>query len=356
MIIVLSHDIRTEEYENIKAYILRKGVRLHESEGTEKRIIGIIGDKRDLDRNAIEALPGVEKVIPILEPYKLASRKFHPRNTVVSVRNARFGELEPIIMAGPCAVESEQQIWDIAREVSQQGGHILRGGLYKPRTSPYSFQGLGLEGAKWLKQAGDTYDLPVVSEVMEIEDLDTLYPYIDIFQIGARNMQNFKLLKAVGRTDKPIFMKRGNSATLNEFLMSAEYILSSGNERVILCERGIRTFVEYTRNTFDLNVIPMIKNVSHLPIIVDPSHATGRTDLVIPMTLAGLAAGADGFMVEVHPKPYEAFSDGNQSLNYTQFGQLLQDWQVIKDAILTLRKRKLEEVEKHVSDYSAHLS
>jgi 3-deoxy-7-phosphoheptulonate synthase len=356
MIIVLSHDIRAEEYENIKQYILRKGVRVHESEGTEKRIIGIIGDKRDLDRNAIEALPGVEKVIPILEPYKLASRKFHPRNTVVTVQQVRFGELEPVIMAGPCAVESEEQIWDIAREVARQGGKVLRGGIYKPRTSPYSFQGLGLEGAKWLKQAGDKYKLPVVSEVMEMEDLETLYPYIDIFQIGARNMQNFKLLKAVGRTDKPIFMKRGNSATLNEFLMSAEYILSSGNERVILCERGIRTFVEYTRNTFDLNIIPMIKNVSHLPIVVDPSHATGRTDLVIPMTLAGMAAGADGFMVEVHPKPYEAFSDGNQSLNYNQFTQLLHDWQVIKEAILTLRKKKLEEVEEHVSDYSAHLS
>ena len=355
MIIVLSHDIRVEQYEEIKQYLLRKGVRLHESEGIEKRILGIIGDKRDLDRNAIEALPGVEKVIPILEPYKLASRKFHPRNTVVTVQNVRIGELNPVIMAGPCAVETEEQIWDIAREVSERGGQILRGGVYKPRTSPYSFQGLGVQGAKWLEQAGKKYGLPVISEVMEIEDIDTLHPYVDIFQVGARNMQNFKLLKALGRVDKPVFMKRGNSATLNEFLMSAEYILSSGNEKVILCERGIRTFVEYTRNTFDLNIVPMIKNVSHLPIIIDPSHATGRTDLIIPVTLAGLAAGADGFMVEVHPKPYEAFSDGNQSLNYSQFIQLLDDWRVIKDSVLMLRKRKLEQVEKHVSDYSAHL-
>jgi 3-deoxy-7-phosphoheptulonate synthase len=355
MIIVLSHNISVEEYENIKRYILRQGVRLHESEGTEKKIIGLIGDKRDLDRNALEAFPGVEKVIPILEPYKLASRKFHPRNTVVTVQKIKFGELNPVIIAGPCAVESEEQIWSIAQEVAQQGGHVLRGGIYKPRTSPYSFQGLGIEGAKWLQQAGKKYGLPVISEVMEIEDLETLYPFIDIFQVGARNMQNFKLLKAVGRTDKPVFLKRGNSANLTEFLMSAEYVLSSGNEKLILCERGIRTFVEFTRNTFDLNVIPMIKNVSHLPIVVDPSHATGRTDLVIPMTLAGLAAGADGFMVEVHPKPYEAFSDGNQSLNYHQFEQLLQDWQVIRNSILTLRKKKLEEVEKHVSDYKTHL-
>jgi 3-deoxy-7-phosphoheptulonate synthase len=355
MIIVLSHDIRPEQYEEIKQYILRKGVQLHESEGIEKRILGIIGDKRDIDRNAIEALPGVEKVIPILEPYKLASRKFHPRNTVVTIQNVRIGELNPVIMAGPCAVETEEQIWNIAREVSERGGHILRGGVYKPRTSPYSFQGLGVQGAKWLQQAGKKYGLPVISEVMEIEDLDTLHPYIDIFQVGARNMQNFKLLKALGRTEKPVFMKRGNSATFNEFLMSAEYILSSGNDKVILCERGIRTFVEYTRNTFDLNIVPMIKNASHLPIIIDPSHATGRTDLIIPVTLAGLAAGADGFMVEVHPKPYEAFSDGNQSLNFIQFNQLLDDWRVIKDSVLMLRKRKLEEVEKHVSDYSAHL-
>lgn len=353
MIIVVKSDISKKDYENIKTYILAKGARLHESEGTEKKILGIIGDKRDLDKYAIEALPGVEKVISILEPYKLASRKFHPKNTVVQVMDVNIGGLEPVIMAGPCSVETEKQIWGIAEEVAANGGHILRGGVFKPRTSPYSFQGLGVEGAKWLSEAGHHYNLPVISEVMEINDMETLYPYIDIFQIGARNMQHFKLLKAAGKSDKPVFLKRGMSATLSEFLMSAEYILSEGNEKVILCERGIRTFVEFTRNTFDLNIVPMIKNLSHLPIIIDPSHATGRTDIIIPITLAGLAAGADGLMVEMHPKPFEAWSDGSQSLNFIQFRKLLNDWNTIRESILILRKKKLEEVEQDVSNYSA---
>ena len=353
MIIVVKSDISKKDYENIKTYILAKGARLHESEGTEKKILGIIGDKRDLDKYAIEALPGVEKVISILEPYKLASRKFHPKNTVVQVMDVNIGGLEPVIMAGPCSVETEKQIWGIAEEVAANGGHVLRGGVFKPRTSPYSFQGLGVEGAKWLSEAGHHYNLPVISEVMEINDMETLYPYIDIFQIGARNMQHFKLLKAAGKSDKPVFLKRGMSATLSEFLMSAEYILSEGNEKVILCERGIRTFVEFTRNTFDLNIVPMIKNLSHLPIIIDPSHATGRTDIIIPITLAGLAAGADGLMVEMHPKPFEAWSDGSQSLNFIQFRKLLKDWNTIRESILILRKKKLEEVEQDVSNYSA---
>jgi 3-deoxy-7-phosphoheptulonate synthase len=255
-------------------------------------------------------------------------------------------------MAGPCSVETEEQITDIAREISEKGIKILRGGVFKPRSSPYSFQGMGEVGAKWISEAAKKYNLAVVSEVMEISDIDTLYDYVDIFQIGARSMQNFKLLKAIGKTEKPIFLKRGISATLNEFLMSAEYILSEGNEQVILCERGIRTFVEFTRNTFDLNIVPMIKNVSHLPIVIDPSHATGRTDLIIPVSLGGLAAGADGLMVEVHPKPYEAFSDGNQSLNYNQMNDLLEAWEVIRESVLKLRKKKIEEIEKNVSDYA----
>jgi 3-deoxy-7-phosphoheptulonate synthase len=344
MIIVLRGTINQDEYASIKKYILKRGARVHESKGTEKSIIGVIGDKRELDKNAIEAMPGVEKVISILEPYKLASRKFHPQNTIVKIKDVAVGGLEPVIMAGPCSVETEEQINDIAREISEAGGHILRGGVFKPRTSPYAFQGLGEEGAKLIAEAGKKYNLPVISEVMEIEDIDSLYPYVDIFQIGARSMQNFKLLKAVGKTDKPVFLKRGMSATLSEFLMSAEYVMSEGNEQVILCERGIRTFVEFTRNTFDLNVVPMVKNLSHLPIIVDPSHATGRTDLVIPVTLAGLAAGADGVMVEIHPKPHEALSDGNQSLNYDQYARLLKDINLIKESILKLRAQKNEEL------------
>lgn len=352
MIIVLNDRISTDEVKNLKDYIIKTGARIHESEGAEKKILGVIGDKRDLDQRALEAFPGVEKVIRILEPYKLASRKFHPGNTIIKVKDVSIGGLEPVLMAGPCSVETEEQITDIAREISEKGVKILRGGVFKPRSSPYSFQGMGEVGAKWISEAAKKYNLAVVSEVMEISDIDTLYDYVDIFQIGARNMQNFKLLKAIGKTDKPIFLKRGIAATLNEFLMSAEYILSEGNEQVMLCERGIRTFVEFTRNTFDLNIIPMIKNVSHLPIIIDPSHATGRTDLIIPVSLGGLAAGADGLMVEVHPKPYEAFSDGNQSLNYIQMNDLLEDWEVIRESVLKLRKKKIEEIEKNVSDYA----
>ncbi|MCK5033382.1 MAG: 3-deoxy-7-phosphoheptulonate synthase, partial [Calditrichia bacterium] len=297
MIVIVKDNISKEEYKNITEYIINRGARIHESKGKEKSIIGIIGDKRDLDKNALEALPGVEKVVPILEPYKLASRKFNPKNAIIKVKDVEIGGLEPVIMAGPCSVESEEQIWDIAREVSEQGGNILRGGVFKPRTSPYSFQGMGEEGAKLISAAGKHYNLPVISEVMEIQDIETLYDYVDIFQIGARNMQHFKLLKAIGKTDKPVFLKRGMSATLSEFLMSAEYILSEGNHNVMLCERGIRTFVEYSRFTFDMNIVPMIKNISQLPIIVDASHATGRTDLITPVTLAGLTGGADGFMV-----------------------------------------------------------
>ena len=352
MIIVLKDKISENEISNIKNFIEKTGAKIHESEGAEKRILGIIGDKRDLDQMALEALPGVEKVIRILEPYKLTSRKFHPKSTVVTVKNVRIGDIEPVIFAGPCSVESEEQIWDIAREMSEKGVSVLRGGVFKPRSSPYAFQGMGKVGAEWIHAAGKKYNLPVVSEVMEIGDIDILYDYIDIFQVGARSMQNFKLLKALGKSDKPVFLKRGISATLNEFLMSAEYILSGGNDQVILCERGIRTFVEFSRNTFDLNIVPMIKNVSHLPIVIDPSHATGRTDLIVPVSLGGLTAGADGVMIEVHPKPYEAFSDGNQSLTYEQMTNFLDDWHTIREAVLHLRIKKFEEIEKNVSNYS----
>jgi len=348
MIVVIKNNISTKEHEIIKKYIFDHGAKVNEIKGKIKSIIGIIGDKRNIDKSAVEALPGVEKVISILEPYKLASRKMNPNNTIISVKNVKIGGNEPVIMAGPCSVETEEQIWDLAREISEQGGQVLRGGVFKPRTSPYSFQGLGEKGAKWISAAAKNYGLPVVTEIMEIQDIDLLYDYVDIFQVGARNMQHFKLLKAVGKTDKPVLLKRGMSATLNEFLMSAEYILSEGNKNVILCERGIRTFVECSRFTFDLNIVPMLKNISHLPVIVDPSHATGKTDLIIPVTLAALTAGADGFMVEVHPKPYEAFSDGNQSLNYDQFKKLLEKWQIMRESVLKLRSENLEEIENYV--------
>jgi 3-deoxy-7-phosphoheptulonate synthase len=352
MIIVLNNRITSEQLENLKNYILRTGARIHESEGIEKKILGIIGDKRDLDQMALEAFPGVAKVIRILEPYKLTSRNFHPKNTIIKVKNVKIGGLEPVLIAGPCSVETEEQIWDIARQMSKEGVNILRGGVFKPRSSPYAFQGLGKVGAEWLRAAAKAYDMPVVSEVMEISDIDLLYDYIDIFQVGARNMQHFKLLKALGKTDKPVFLKRGIAATLSEFLMSAEYILSEGNDQVMLCERGIRTFVEYSRNTFDLNIVPMVKNVSHLPIVIDPSHATGRTDLISAISIGGLAAGADGLMVEVHPRPFEAFSDGNQSLTYQQMHDLLADWASIREPVLRLRKKKMKEIEKNVSNYS----
>jgi len=348
MIIIVKDKITSTEYEYIKQYILDHGAQIHESKGKEKSIIGVIGDKRSIDKNAVEALAGVEKVISILEPYKLASRKMNPSNTIIKIGKVKIGNLEPVIMAGPCSVESEDQIWDIAREVSEQGGQVLRGGVFKPRTSPYSFQGMGIKGAKWISAAGKHYGLPVITEVMEIQDIEKLHDYVDIYQVGARNMQHFKLLKALGKTDKPVFLKRGMSATLSEFLMSAEYILSEGNKNVILCERGIRTFVEFSRFTFDLNIVPMLKNISHLPVIVDPSHATGRTDLIVPVALAALTAGADGFMVEVHPKPHEALSDGNQSLTYKQFNQLLDKWKIMREATLKLRSDNLEEIENNV--------
>jgi len=350
MIIVVNKNATDKEIKTLKDFLVNKGVEIHESDGISKKIIGIIGDKHNLDRDAIFAFPGVEKVIPIMESYKLASRKFHPANTVVDVNGVKIGGLTPVQMAGPCSVESEEQIWGIAEELSKQGVDVLRGGIFKPRSSPYSFQGIGKVGLSWIRDAGKHFGLPVISEVMEIKQIEIMYDYIDIFQVGARNMQNFRLLEALGKTDKPIMLKRGISAKFSEFLMSAEYILSNGNEKVILCERGIRTFVEYTRNTLDINVIPMIKNVSHLPIIIDPSHATGRTDLITPVTFAGLVAGADGFIVEVHSKPQEALSDGAQQLNFSQFDKMMQDYNLIKDSIIQLRKNNHSKIEQDVSD------
>lgn len=345
MIIVLKDNCSTEDYSKIINYIESRDARVHTSEGIEKNIIGVIGNKRELEPSSMSALPGVEKVIRILEPYKLTSRKFHPRSSIIEVGNVRFGANEPVIIAGPCSVETEDQIWEIAEEVAVTGGHVLRGGIFKPRSSPYSFQGIGKEGAEWMNAAARHHNLQIISEVMDTNDIDTLYDKVDIFQVGARNMQNFRMLQTLGKLDKPVLLKRGNSATLTEFLMSAEYILNEGNQSVILCERGIRTFVEYSRNTLDINVIPMIKNISHLPIIVDPSHATGKVELVGPVTLGALAAGADGFMIEIHPRPHEAFSDGHQSLNFNQYRELLNQWTSLKESVISLRELNNKNVE-----------
>ncbi len=340
MLIILNGNAREIEISHLRNILLRGGSQFKEVNFMGENIFLLFNGTPHIAREEIMKTGIVKKILDIKHPFKLSSREFKSETSVILVGSVAIGGSEPVIMSGPCSVESEKQIWEIAAEVASKGAHILRGGIYKPRTSPYSFQGLGVEAAKWIGSAGKYFNLPVVSEVMEINDIETLYSYVDIFQVGARNMQNFKLLKELGRTNKPILLKRGNSATLNEFLMSAEYILSEGNGDVILCERGIRTFVEYSRNTLDLNIIPAVKGVSHLPIIIDASHATGRCDLVNPVTLAGLTAGADGFIVEVHPRPAEAFSDGEQSLDFNQFGQLIEDWKLIREPVLALRNKQ----------------
>ncbi len=323
MVIVLKQDASKEQINHVVEVVRSLGARTHISRGEERTIIGVIGDKRNVQKEQLMALPGVENVISILQPYKLVSREFKHDDTIVRVNGVEIGGGTPVMIAGPCSVENERQIIESAWIVKNHGGQLLRGGAFKPRTNPYSFQGLGVEGLRLLQKAKEETGLPIVTEVMQAGDAELVAEYSDILQIGARNMQNYMLLKAVGRLDKPVLLKRGMSATLKEFLMSAEYIMSEGNNNVILCERGIRTFVDFTRNTLDLNIVPAIKKLSHLPIIVDPSHGTGRTDLVIPMGLAGLAAGADGLMVEIHPNPEKAWSDADQTLNPEQFAELM---------------------------------
>jgi len=341
MLIVLNDNVKKKDSSAVTTLLADNRIECKEVTFRGEDLIILFNRISEKLLESISSMSGVKEIRDIKQPFKLSSREFKPETSIIKVGSVTIGGNEPVIMSGPCSVESEKQIWEIAAEVASRGAHILRGGIYKPRTSPYSFQGLGVEAAKWISRAGKHYNLPVVSEVMEINDIAELYDYIDIFQVGARNMQNFKLLKELGKIKKPVLLKRGNSATLNEFLMSAEYILSEGNENVILCERGIRTFVEYTRNTFDLNIIPTIKELSHLPIIIDASHATGKCELVNPVTLAGLTAGADGFIVEVHPRPAEAFSDGEQSLNFAQFGQLIDDWKILKGPVLAIKSKRV---------------
>ncbi len=326
MIIVMKKNATEEQIQNVIGWIESIGYAPHPSRGVERTIIGAVGDDRGKAQiKSAEFLPGVEKVVPILKPYKLASRESHDGNTVVRAGDCEIGGREFIVMAGPCSIESEEQLMESAYVVRKGGAQILRGGAFKPRTSPYSFQGMEEEGLKLLKKVRERTGMPVVTEVMNTTEVDLVESYADILQIGARNVQNFALLKKVGQARKPVLLKRGMMTTIEELLMSAEYILSSGNDKVILCERGIRTFETATRNTLDISAVPVLKELTHLPVIVDPSHAAGHWKYVAPLALAAVAVGADGLLIEVHPEPEIAVSDGQQSLKPEKYYQLMDE-------------------------------
>ncbi len=333
MVIVMKVGASPAQIEKITHKLEELGFQVHPVHGVTRSILGAIGDKRGVDKRALAVLDGVEEVVEITKPYKLASRAFNPEAGPIDIKSVRIGGRDLVTMAGPCSVETEEQIYETARIVAEQGAQVLRGGAFKPRTSPYTFQGLGETGLKMLRAAADKYRLLVVTEVMDTAQVDLIAKYSDILQIGARNMQNYALLKAVGSVQKPALLKRGLAATVEELLMAAEYILAGGNKRVILCERGIRTFADHMRFTLDVGVIPVIKELSHLPIIVDPSHAAGVRDKVIPLALASIAAGADGLIVEVHPNPDKAMSDGAQSLKPEQFKILMDEMDVVSQAV-----------------------
>ncbi len=326
MLIVMHHHATKEQVDQIIAAVEQMGLTAEPIPGSLRTAIGVLGNQGYVDDSTIRTLPGVRETIHVSKPYKMASRDFHPESSVIDVSGVKFGDGQtPVVIAGPCSIETEEQMFAAAKEVKAGGGQMLRGGAFKPRTGPHSFQGLGIQGLKYLYQAGKSQGLPVVTEVMRIEKLDTICQYADMLQIGARNMQNFDLLKEVGKTKHPVLLKRGMSATIEEFLAAAEYILAEGNSNVVLCERGIRTFEKATRNTLDLSVVPLIREMSHLPIIVDPSHATGKRMLVPVMSKAALVAGAHGVMMEVHPNPAMALCDGAQSLSGDDFSSLMQD-------------------------------
>jgi len=326
MIIVLKPNATKKDIEHLMDKIKKLGLKPWLSEGVERSIIGVIGEEDIIRTLPLEGIAGVEKVIPILAPFKLASLDYKPEPSEIDIGGGlTIGGKKLAVMAGPCSVENREMIIESAGIVKSSGATILRGGAFKPRTSPYSFQGLGEEGIKYLAEAKEKTGLLIVTELMDVRTIDMFVKYVDIIQIGARNMQNFDLLKEVGRTKKPVLLKRGIASTLKEFLMSAEYILAGGNPNVILCERGIRTFETFTRFTLDINAVPALKSMSHLPVIVDPSHGTGRWGLVSPVALAAVAAGADGLMIEVHPRPEDAMSDGDQSLYPEKFEQLMKD-------------------------------
>ncbi|MEA1996566.1 MAG: 3-deoxy-7-phosphoheptulonate synthase [Gemmatimonadota bacterium] len=333
MVIGMRLDATEEQIQAVIRKLEELNLDAHRSTGLSRTVIGVIGDTRELDTRDFEILDGVDEVVRISAPYKFTSREFKPDNTLIEIGDTTIGGREVVVMAGPCSIESKEQIDTIASLVAASGARILRGGAFKPRTSPYSFQGMGEEGLKLMREAADKNNLAVVSEVMDSSQVEMMFDYVDIFQVGARNMQNFTLLRRLSTIEKPVLLKRGLSATIEELLMSAEYILSGGNKQVILCERGIRTFETYTRNTMDICAIPIVHKLSHLPIVSDPSHGTGIRDKVLPMARASIAAGADGLIIEVHDNPDKAESDGAQSLYPEQFDSLMKELEVISRAI-----------------------
>ncbi len=343
MLVVMKKDSSEQELAGVMQKLTQSGLTGHTSKGVERTVIGVVGQTYPEMRDTLELLPGVDEVIPISKPYKLSSREFQPENTTVKVGDVVLGGDKLTIIAGPCAVESERQILDTAKAVRAAGACILRGGAFKPSTSPYQFRGLGKQGLEMLAMARAETGLPFITEVLTPQDVELVAEYADILQVGARNMQNFSLLDEVGKVNKPVMLKRGMSATIQEWLLSAEYILSQGNRQLILCERGIRTFETYTRNTLDISAIPIIKKLSHLPVIGDPSHGTGKWYLVAPLALAAVAAGADGIMIEVHPNPDQALKDGAQSLTFENFEQLMQ--QVAPVAAAVGRRMPIESEE-----------
>jgi 3-deoxy-7-phosphoheptulonate synthase len=333
MIIVMKQHAPRAQVKRVTERVEELGLRTHLSQGEERTIIGIIGDERPVNLEMFERMDGVERVIRVLQPFKLASRDFRPEDTVVTVNGTKIGGRQVVVMAGPCAVEDRVQMREAAQSIKEAGVQILRGGAFKPRTSPYSFQGLGQEGLEILVEVSEEFGLAIVTEVMAPEDVPLVAAHADILQIGTRNMQNYALLHAVGESGKPVLLKRGMMSTLQELLMSAEYVLSHGNHRVMLCERGIRTFETYTRNTFDINAIPALKGLTHLPVVADPSHGTGKWELVPAVSKAAVAAGADGLIVEVHPHPSRAMSDGAQSLKPEAFARLVNELREVAHAV-----------------------
>jgi 3-deoxy-7-phosphoheptulonate synthase len=333
MLIVMDIHAGQEQVDAVLRYVEKMGLRGHPIPGSQRTAIGITGNQGPVDATVLENLPGVKEVIRVSQPYKLVSREMRPDDSVIDVGGVPVGGKGVVVIGGPCAVESLDQTRTIAEKIRNAGGQLLRGGAFKPRTSPYAFQGLGERGLEILAQVREEFDLPIISEALDTETLPMVAKYVDAIQLGARNMQNFSLLRAAGRLRKPVLMKRGMAATLEEFLLSAEYIMAEGNYNVIMCERGVRTFSDYTRNTLDLSVIPAIKRLSHLPIIVDPSHGTGKRNKVLPMSRAGVAAGADGIMVEVHHRPEEALSDGPQAILPEEFALLMQQVEGIANVV-----------------------
>ena len=333
MIIVMKPGIPAEEELRVKSLMESKGFQIHESRGANFTLFGVVGDTAAFDMNQLRVYDCIDKVMRVQEPYKRANRMFHPEDSIVDVCGVKVGGKQITVMAGPCSVETREQIIGVAEDVKQMGAAILRGGAFKPRTSPYSFQGLQETGLDLLKEAKAVTGLPIITEIMSADKIERFVEDVDVIQVGARNMQNFELLKELGKTDKPILLKRGLSATIEEWLMSAEYIMAGGNDNVILCERGIRTFENYTRNTLDLSAIPVVKKLSHLPVVVDPSHAAGMWWMVEPLAKAAVAVGADGLIIEVHNDPEHALCDGAQSLKPERFGRLMQDLKIIAGAV-----------------------